>query len=113
MRQLCSVCCSGCRLGYKAKQGFVVFRVRVRRGNRKRPVHRGRINGKPKTQGVNQLKFRRNLRSVAEERVGKRCGNLRVLNSYWVSTDGMYKYFEVRFDLKTVGQCALRSYFFE
>ena len=26
------------RLGYKAKQGFVVYRVRVRRGGRKRPV---------------------------------------------------------------------------
>ena len=29
------------RLGYKAKQGFVIFRVRVRRGNRKRPVPKG------------------------------------------------------------------------
>ena len=28
------------RLGYKAKQGFVVYRVRVRRGGRKRPVHK-------------------------------------------------------------------------
>ena len=28
------------RLGYKAKQGFVVYRVRVRRGNRKRPVNK-------------------------------------------------------------------------
>ncbi|KAE8710654.1 60S ribosomal protein L15 [Hibiscus syriacus] len=27
-----------CRLGYKAKQGYVVYRVRVRRGGRKRPV---------------------------------------------------------------------------
>jgi hypothetical protein len=26
------------RLGYKAKQGFVVYRVRVRRGGRKKPV---------------------------------------------------------------------------
>ena len=26
------------RLGYKAKQGYVVYRVRVRRGGRKRPV---------------------------------------------------------------------------
>jgi ribosomal protein L15E len=26
------------RMGYKAKQGFVVYRVRVRRGGRKRPV---------------------------------------------------------------------------
>lgn len=84
------------RLGYKAKQGFCIFRTRVRRGNRKRPVHKGIINGKPKTQGVNELKFRRNLKSVAEERIGKRCGNLRVLNSYWITSDGMYKYYEVR-----------------
>ena len=26
------------RLGYKAKQGYVIYRVRVRRGNRKKPV---------------------------------------------------------------------------
>lgn len=29
------------RLGYKAKQGFVVYRVRVRRGNRKKPAPKG------------------------------------------------------------------------
>jgi large subunit ribosomal protein L15e len=73
------------RLGYKAKQGFVIYRVRVRRGGRKRPVHKGKTMGKPKNQGVNELKFERNLQSVAEERVGKRCGNLRVLNSYWIN----------------------------
>ncbi len=28
------------RLGYKAKQGYVVYRVRVRRGGRKKPVHK-------------------------------------------------------------------------
>ena len=37
----------------------------------------------------------RSLRSKAEERVGRRCGNLRVLNSYWVNQDATYKYFEV------------------
>ena len=26
------------RLGYKAKQGFVIYRIRVRRGGRKRPA---------------------------------------------------------------------------
>ncbi len=36
-------------------------------------------------QGINHLKWRRNLRSKAEERVGQRCGNLRVLNSYWIN----------------------------
>lgn len=30
------------RLGYKAKQGYVVYRVRVRRGGRKRPVSKVR-----------------------------------------------------------------------
>merc|ERR1711879_417891 len=83
------------RLGYKAKQGFVVYRVRVRRGNRKKQVAKGATFGKPTNQGVNQLKFQRSLRSVAEERVARRCGNLRVLNSYWINQDGVYKYYEV------------------
>lgn len=84
------------RLGYKAKQGYVIYRVRVRRGTRKRPVRKGIVNGKPgKSGAINRVKFPRSLRSVAEERVGKRCGNLRVLNSYWVAVDGCYKFFEV------------------
>jgi len=83
------------RLGYKAKQGFVIYRVRVRRGGRKRPVRKGIVYGKPSSVGINHLKFARNLRSVAEERVGKRLGELRVLNSYWVCQDGTYKYYEV------------------
>ncbi len=29
------------RLGYKAKQGYVIYRVRVRRGNRKKHVPKG------------------------------------------------------------------------
>lgn len=35
------------------------------------------------------------MRSTAEERVGRRCPNLRVLNSYWVNQDSTYKFFEV------------------
>jgi len=82
------------RLGYKAKQGYIIYRVRVRRGGRKRPVRKGIVYGKPKNQGIRKLKFKRNLRSVAEERVGRRCGNLRVLNSYWVGQDATYKFYE-------------------
>jgi len=41
------------------------------------------------------LKFERSVRSVDEERVGRRCPNLRLLNSYWINQDGVYKYFEV------------------
>ncbi|KAF6004471.1 hypothetical protein CCYA_CCYA02G0647 [Cyanidiococcus yangmingshanensis] len=84
------------RLGYRAKQGYVIYRVRVRRGGRKRPVPKGIQYGKPKHQGITQLKFQRNKRSVAEERVGRKiCANLRVLNSYWVNEDALYKYYEV------------------
>jgi hypothetical protein len=36
------------RMGYKAKQGFVVYRVRVRRGGRKRPV--SKVGGLPPMQ---------------------------------------------------------------
>jgi len=83
------------RLGYKAKQGFIIYRVRVRRGGRKRPVSKGITYGKPKGQGIVQLKFQRNHRSVAEERVGRKIGSLRVLNSYWVGQDATYKFFEI------------------
>merc|ERR1711907_582080 len=83
------------RLGYKAKQGFCIYRVRIRRGGRKRPVHKGQVYGKPRNAGINHLKARRSLRSVAEERAARKCGNLRVLNSYWVNQDATFKYFEI------------------
>ncbi|PHU19457.1 60S ribosomal protein L15-1 [Capsicum chinense] len=83
------------RLGYKAKQGYVVYRVRVKRGGRKRPVSKGIVYGKPTNQGVTQLKFQRSKRSVAEERAGRKLGGLRVLNSYWINEDSTYKYYEV------------------
>jgi len=83
------------RMGYKAKQGYIIYRVRVKRGGRKRPAKKGIVYGKPANQGINQLKFERSLRSIAEERVGRRCGNLRVLNSYWVNQDATYKYYEI------------------
>lgn len=41
--------------------------------------------GKPVNQGISQLKPTRNLKNVAEERVGRKIGGLRVLNSYWVN----------------------------
>ena len=79
----------------KAKQGYVIYRIRVRRGGRKRPVPKGATYGKPVNQGVNQLKYQRSLRATAEERVGRRCANLRVLNSYWVNQVPMSRKFKV------------------
>ncbi|XP_037363273.1 60S ribosomal protein L15-like [Talpa occidentalis] len=83
------------RLGYKAKQGYVIYRIRVLRGGRKHPVPKAATYGKPVHHGVNQLKFARSLQSVAEERAGHHCGALRGLNSHWVGEDSTYKFFEI------------------
>merc|ERR1711935_551185 len=82
-------------LGFKQKQGYVVYRIKIRRGGRKRCVHKGAVFGKPVHQGIRKQKKARSHRNVAEERVGRRCTNLRVLNSYWVGQDAAQKFFEV------------------
>eukprot|EP01015_Nassula_variabilis_P028357 TRINITY_DN591_c0_g1_i1.p1 TRINITY_DN591_c0_g1~~TRINITY_DN591_c0_g1_i1.p1 ORF type:complete len:205 (-),score=40.54 TRINITY_DN591_c0_g1_i1:162-776(-) len=82
-------------LGYKAKQGYVIYRVRIRRGGRKNPVRKGIVYGKISSQGVNQLKPTRNHRSLAETRAGRLVQGLRVLSSYWVAQDSTFKYYEV------------------
>lgn len=81
------------KLGFKAKQGFVMVRVRVRRGGfrKQRPVS-GR---RPKRMGVNKFKSGKSMRLIAEERAGRKFPNLEVLNSYWVGEDGRSKWFEI------------------
>lgn len=83
------------RLGYKAKQGYVIYRVKIRRGNRKRPAPKGVVCGKLKSIGIVGLKNVKNYQSVAEEKVGRKVPELRVLNSYWVGQDATFKFFEV------------------
>jgi len=81
------------KLGYKAKQGFVMGRVRVRRsGMRKVRPKAGR---RPKRMGVKRFKLAKSLRLIGEERVARKFPNLEVLNSYWVGEDGRSKWFEV------------------
>ena len=80
-------------LGYRAKKGFVLVRTRVRRGGRRKTR---RFNGrKPKRMGVNKITQAKSIQRIAEERVAKKYPNLEVLNSYWVWSDGRYKYYEV------------------
>uniref|UniRef100_A0A2K5L3V2 Ribosomal protein L15 n=1 Tax=Cercocebus atys TaxID=9531 RepID=A0A2K5L3V2_CERAT len=64
----------------KAKQDYVICRIRVHHGGRKLPVPKGATYSKPVHHGVNQLKFAQNLQSV---------------NSYWVGEDSAYRFFEV------------------
>jgi len=80
-------------LGYKAKQGVIVVRVRVRRGGRRKPrPSRGR---RPKRMGVLKIVPKKNIQLMAEERAARKYPNLEVLNSYLVGEDGTYKYYEV------------------
>lgn len=80
-------------LGYRKKQGFVVTRVRVRKGGaRKKRPSSGR---RPRALGVSKFTRAKSLKRIAEERVAKRFPNLAVLNSYYVWEDGTSKWFEV------------------
>ena len=81
------------KLGYKAKQGFVVVRAKVRRGGLRKI--RPRSGRRPKRMGVAKFKPGKSIRLIAEERSAKRYPNLEVLNSYWVGEDGRQKWFEI------------------
>ena len=80
-------------LGYKAKQGFIIIRVRIRRGGlHKVPPKGGR---RQRHSGITKFTPKKSMRMIAEERGNRRFPNLEVLNSYWVGEDGQYKWFEV------------------
>jgi len=79
-------------LGYKAKLGYVVARVRVKKGGRRRrkpekgrgPRHAGLVHFTPK-----------GLQWIAEEKAQRKFSNLEVLNSYETGDDGVSKWFEI------------------
>ncbi len=80
-------------LGYKAKQGIVVVRGRVRKGGLgKRKIRRGR---RAKRKGTNKITMKKSLQRIAEERAAKRYPNLEVLSSYWVAEDGKQVWYEI------------------
>jgi len=80
-------------IGYRAKEGFFVVRVRVRRGGqRKRAIIAGH---RPKHKGILRMTLAKSLRRIAEERAQKHYPNLEVLNSYWVGEDGKQKFYEI------------------
>jgi large subunit ribosomal protein L15e len=80
-------------LGYKAKQGFVLARVRVRKGGRKRRLY-GRGGRKPSKAGLVKFTPAKSLQRIAEEKAQRKFPNLEVLASYYAGEDGKYKWFE-------------------
>jgi len=80
-------------LGYKAKKGFAVARVRISRGGRRK--RRPTLGRSQKRMGVVKFTPSKSRKLMAEERVARKFPNMEVLNSYWVWQDGRHKWFEV------------------
>lgn len=79
-------------LGYKAKKGFFVVRVRILRGGRKRTRHKhGRKSRKQHTRKILKMSYQ----WVAEVRAERKYSNLEVLNSYPIGKDGKHYFYEV------------------
>lgn len=79
-------------LGYKAKKGFVIIRVRIKRGGHKRP----RPNKGRRSKRLHARKtLKMNYKWIAESRVQKKHKNLEVLNSYVIGRDGINYFYEV------------------
>jgi len=79
-------------LGYKDKKGFIIVRVKLKRGGHKRPrPNKGRRS--------KRLHIRKNLgmnyKWIAEQRAGRKFKNLEVLNSYNIGKDGIHYFYEV------------------
>lgn len=80
-------------LGYKAKEGFVVVRAKVRRGGRRKS--RPSSRRMPSKMGMRKFKPAKSIQRIAEERSAVKYPNMEVLNSYYVGEDGMQKFYEV------------------
>lgn len=80
-------------LGYKAKKGFVMVRIRLLRGGRtrKRAGVKGRKSRKQHIRKILKMSYQ----WVAEIRAGRKFPNLEVLNSYPLGKDGKHAFFEV------------------
>ena len=76
-------------LGYKAKKGFVIARIRILRGGRKRKKpNKGRKSKRQTNKKVVKMSYKWD----AEQR---KFINLEVLNSYNIGKDGRHYFFEV------------------
>lgn len=80
-------------LGYKAKKGFVVLRVKIGRGGRKR--ERAGVKGRKTRRQTIRKVLKMNYQWVAEIRAARRYKNLEVLNSYKIGKDGKHYFYEI------------------
>jgi len=80
-------------VGFKAKQGIIVVRVRVRKGTGTH--HRPKNKRRPKRMGQAKLSRRVSTQAMAETKASKHFENMEALGSYKIAEDGKWHYFEV------------------
>ena len=80
------------RLGYKAKEGIIVVRMRVGMGGMRKQRPRG--GRRPKHLGVTRIKADINMQKVAENRVLEKHANMKLLGSYFLYKDGKHIWYE-------------------
>lgn len=79
------------KLGYKAKQGVIVVRIKIRKGLRKREKPRG---GRKPSKSGRFFAMKKSFQAMAEERAARKFINCEVVNSYYIGEDGSDKFFE-------------------
>ena len=79
-------------LGYRAKQGFIIVRQRVKRGGHYREQFKA--GRRPKAFSRRKI-VNASYQRIAEERVARQYTNCEVLNSYYVVKDGNHYWYEV------------------
>ncbi len=81
------------RVGYKAKPGVLVVRVRLRRGGARKP----RPTSGRRQKAMGSVKFRRGiaLQQIAERRANRKYPNMTIRDSYYVYSDGRNHWYEV------------------
>lgn len=79
-------------LGYKAKEGVIIARARVKGGAKKRPKADG---GRKPSKSGRFFTRAKSMRSIAEERASRKFPNFEVLNSYFVGHAGSDSFYEI------------------
>ena len=80
-------------LGFRRKKGYIMARVRVPRGGRRKS--RPTSGRRSKRMGIRRITPKKSRQWIAEERCWRLFPNLEVLNSYPVLEDGLRRWFEV------------------
>lgn len=79
-------------LGYRAKQGIVVIRQRVERGQHTRPQLK---SGRRSKRYHSRKDLSKNYQQIAEEKASRALENCEVVGSYLAGKDGKHAWYEV------------------